>query len=87
VALVVKMPAGVLVRGRVAAADMAAAHAKAKVDPPAACREALLAAFGARAYLTNLTEVCARIHWWFSSGRYPDVFFNQFLVEIQTADC
>jgi hypothetical protein len=51
----VEMLGGVLVLGRVAAADVAALHAQAEVDPGVAHLQALFAALGVRRYFVNVT--------------------------------
>src|SRR5581483_5459548 len=55
----VKVFGGVLVLGRVAASDVAAGQAHAKVDPAIAGFQALLPTRGARRHIANLGEMGA----------------------------
>jgi len=57
-----EMFGGVFVFGGIAAADMAAGHAKAKVDPAIAYFEAFFAAAGVRGYFVDLVGVSAFRH-------------------------
>src|SRR5207253_11218051 len=57
-----EMLGGVLVRGVVTAADVAAGHAQAEVDPLRADAQAVLAPLGAWGHFTDFVEVGAAVH-------------------------
>lgn len=57
-----EMGGGVLVRRAVAAADMTAGHAEAKMHPRSAHTKAVLAAVVAGRDLVDLVEMCADVH-------------------------
>jgi hypothetical protein len=59
---VMEMLGGVFVFGRVAAADMPAFHAQTQVNPSVAHFKAFLAAFGARRYFVNVTQMSTSGH-------------------------
>ena len=59
-----EMLGGVLVFGRVAAADVAALHAQSEMYPGVAHLQALFAALGVRRYFVNVTSVRAIAHDW-----------------------
>src|ERR1700733_6692536 len=59
---VVEVFGRVLIFRGVPAADMAALHAKAQVDPGVAHLQTLFTAFGMRLDILNLVEMCAALH-------------------------